>query len=76
MMPLCLLDSYILDKIRKAEFSEEPFRHIEINNLIKDDDFNKIVKITYACGCKKFGTDTHRNFVESETVKCMTCREA
>ena len=36
--------SYILDKIKNSEFSCEPFRHIEINNLFKDDDFNKIIK--------------------------------
>lgn len=36
--------SYILEKIKNAEFLTEPFKHIEINNLFKEGDFKKIIE--------------------------------
>lgn len=36
--------SYVIEKIRDAEFSDYPFRHLEINDLFKVEDFKAIVK--------------------------------
>ena len=36
--------SYILDKIRAADFVETPFRHVEIMDLFEPDDFNAIAQ--------------------------------
>ena len=35
--------SYILEKIQNADFSEHPFKHIEIDNLFEESDFDKII---------------------------------
>src|SRR5690242_9360695 len=35
--------SYILDKISRAEFSDEPFRHLYIESLFKHQHFDEIV---------------------------------
>ena len=35
--------AYILDKIREAEWSDEPFRHIEIKELLSPEHFQAIV---------------------------------
>ena len=35
--------SYVIEKIKNAELSEFPFRHIEINNLFNKEDLEKII---------------------------------
>ena len=34
---------YLIDKINKAKFIETPFKHIEINDFINEEDFNEII---------------------------------
>ena len=36
--------SYIIEKIQKAKRKNTPFKHLEINDLFHEDDFNKIVQ--------------------------------
>lgn len=36
--------SYIIEKIKNAEFSDFPFKHLEINNLFLEEDFEEIIK--------------------------------
>jgi hypothetical protein len=36
--------SYILEKINQAKFSNHPFKHVEIHNLFKEEDFKKIIQ--------------------------------
>lgn len=35
--------SYLLEKIRSAAFTEEPYRHIQINNFFNPQDFKDII---------------------------------
>jgi hypothetical protein len=35
--------AYLIKKVNQVEFSEYPFRHIEINDFINEDDFNEII---------------------------------
>jgi len=35
--------TYILEKIKNADFLEEPFPHIELDNLFTPEDFSKII---------------------------------
>ena len=37
--------SYLLDKIRDAEFSLEPFEHIAISNFFNDDDLAELLEL-------------------------------
>ena len=34
---------YLIDRIKNASFTEEPFRHIHLEEIFKEDDFQKIV---------------------------------
>ena len=36
---------YIIDRINSATILEYPFEHIEIDNLFKDKDFNKVIDL-------------------------------
>ena len=36
--------TYIIGKINNSEFSEFPFKHLEINELFHNDDFEEIIK--------------------------------
>lgn len=37
---------YLIAKIEDADFSEHPFKHIEITNFLNEDDFNEIISCT------------------------------
>lgn len=36
--------SYVIEKIKNAEFSNSPFKHIEVSNIFEDDDFEAIIQ--------------------------------
>lgn len=35
--------SYLIEKIRRAEFNDDPFKHITINDFFEKDDFEEII---------------------------------
>ena len=35
---------YLLEKILKSDFKDQPFKHIEIKNFFNKDDFQNILK--------------------------------